>query len=86
MKTSNIVLSMLGLPASGLKEIPFFDELYYFAKNKGSPNKGAFETLLTQMSKISGDKNILILADEIESVTEPGIAGKIISATAKFFI
>ena len=49
-------------------------------------SKGAFETLLTQMSKIKPGKQTLILADEIEAVTEPGIAGKIICATCDFFI
>jgi dsDNA-specific endonuclease/ATPase MutS2 len=38
------------------------------------------------MDKIKPGKKTLILADEIESVTEPGVAGKIISATAEFFI
>ncbi|MCG8699648.1 MAG: hypothetical protein MI922_16455, partial [Bacteroidales bacterium] len=65
-----------------------FDEVYYFAKTKGSASKGAFETLLTQMNGISLDstKKILILADEIEAVTEPGVAGRIISATAEWFV
>lgn len=81
-----IVLFQLGLPVSGSVSLPLFSEIYYFAKNKGSNNKGAFETLLTQMSKIKPGKQTLILADEIESVTEPGVAGRIISATAKYFI
>jgi dsDNA-specific endonuclease/ATPase MutS2 len=38
------------------------------------------------MSKISPGNKTLILADEIESVTEPGVAGNIISSTAEFFI
>jgi dsDNA-specific endonuclease/ATPase MutS2 len=66
--------------------MPLFQEIYYFAKNKGSLNKGAFETLLVQMSKIKPGNKTLILADEIESVTEPGVAGKVISATCKFFL
>lgn len=102
----NISLFQLGLPIIGEIQMPIFTDVYYFAKNKGSTSKGAFETLLTQMSKIKingsagglsskfGDSrefsfsssNVLILADEIESVTEPGVAGKIISATAEFFI
>jgi dsDNA-specific endonuclease/ATPase MutS2 len=67
-------------------KIPVFSEVYYFAKNKGSASKGAFETLLSQMSEIKPGNNTLILADEIESVTEPGVAGKIISATSQYFI
>jgi hypothetical protein len=81
-----ISLYNLGLPVSGKVKIPGFSEVYYFAKNKGSLNKGAFETLLTQMSKIKPGKQTLILADEIESVTEPGVAGAIVSASADFFI
>jgi len=79
-------LMQLGLPVSGNISIPLFSEIYYFAKNKGSMNKGAFETLLMQMSGIKPGKRTLILADEIESVTEPGVAGTIVCATADYFI
>ena len=82
----NISLFQLGLPISGEVHFPIFTDVYYFAKTKGSTSKGAFETLLTQMSKIKPGVSTLILADEIEAVTEPGVAGKIISATADFFI
>lgn len=81
-----ISLFQLGLPAKGKVQMPIFSEIYYFAKTKGSANKGAFETLLTQMSKIIPGEKTLILADEIEAVTEPGVAGKIVSATADYFI
>ena len=66
--------------------MPIFSEIYYFAKNKGSASKGAFETLLTQMAGIKPGSRTLILADEIESVTEPGVAGKVICATAEYFL
>lgn len=82
----NISLFNLGLPIVGKIHMPIFTDIYYFAKNKGSANKGAFETLLTQMSQIKPGNKTFILADEIESVTEPGIAGKIIAATCEFFI
>jgi dsDNA-specific endonuclease/ATPase MutS2 len=81
-----IALQQVGLPVSGNVKMPIFTEIYYFAKNKGSASKGAFETILTQMSKIKTGEKTLILADEIESVTEPGVAGKIIAATADYFI
>ena len=81
-----IVLQQIGLPSSGQVSLPIFSEIYYFAKNKGGMGKGAFENLLSQMSKIIPGKQTLILADEIESVTEPGVAGKILSATAEYFI
>ncbi|MEK6818699.1 MAG: hypothetical protein AABY10_02065, partial [Nanoarchaeota archaeon] len=81
-----ISLTNLGLRISGKLKMPAFSEIYYFAKNKGAANKGAFENLLLQMSKIEAGKNTLILADEIESVTEPGVAGAIVCATADYFI
>ncbi len=80
-----ISLYQLGLPMKGKVRTPLFTEVFYFAKNKGSQSKGAFETLLTQMSMVKPGKRTLILADEIEAVTEPGVAGKIISATADYF-
>lgn len=79
-------LTQTGLPVSGEFKTPLFTEIYYFAKNKGSASKGAFETLLTQMSCIKPGNQTLILADEIEAVTEPGVAGNIIAATADYFI
>ncbi|MFH0808737.1 MAG: hypothetical protein V1888_03945 [archaeon] len=82
----NISLFRMGLSIIGDFRSPIFDEVYYFAKTKGSTSKGAFETLLTQMSQIKYGKNTLILADEIEAVTEPGVAGKIIGATAEYFV
>jgi len=81
-----ISLFNLGLPVNGEIKMPLFSEIYYFAKNKGSMSKGAFETLLSQMSKINPGNKTLILADEIEAVTEPGVAGNIISATAEYYI
>ncbi len=81
-----VSLSQMGLPTHGEVRLPLFEEIYYFAKNKGSMSKGAFETLLTQLSSVKPGESTLILADEIESVTEPGVAGLIICATAQYFI
>ncbi len=68
----------LGVPAKNTR-IGVIGELYYFSKSKGSVNAGAFETLLKQFANISEDNSKkLILADEIESVTEPDVAAKII--------
>lgn len=81
-----ISLLQLGLPVNGNAKMPLFTDVYYFAKTKGSVSKGAFETLLTQMSKIKPGNKTIILADEIEAVTEPGVAGEIISATSNYFL
>ena len=87
----SISLMQIGLPVNGNIKMPIFSEIYYFAKNKGSASKGAFETLLTQLAgikseKMNSDGKVLILADEIEAVTEPGVAGRIIAASADYFI
>ncbi|MGM5481166.1 MAG: MutS-related protein [Nanobdellota archaeon] len=57
------------------------ETMYYFSKNKGSAGAGAFEQLLKQFARISesSGERTLIYADEIESVTEPDIAAKIIN-------
>ncbi len=81
-----VTLSQLGLKVSGQITLPLFTDVYYFAKNKGAISKGAFENLLDSLSKIKPGKSTLILADEIESVTEPGTAGNIIAATASYFL
>lgn len=80
-----VVLAQMGFGVVGRCEVPVFSEVYYFAKNKGSTSKGAFETLLNQLAKIKPGKHTLILADEIEAVTEPGVAAQIISATCHYF-
>lgn len=84
--TQLVSLHQLGLPVRGVVELPLFTEVYYFAKNKGSMNKGAFETLLTQLASITPGTQTLILADEIEAVTEPGVAGMLICATVQYFV
>ncbi|MFT7616235.1 MAG: DNA mismatch repair protein MutS2 [Candidatus Woesearchaeota archaeon] len=80
------LLKQLRFPASGTTQTPEYDAIYYFAKNSGSTNKGAFETLLTQLSGIAPLKRTLILADEMEAVTEPSVAAKLIAKTMKFFV
>ncbi len=58
--------------------IPKINEVYYFTK-KHSLNAGAFETFLTSfIPVVIGQKNKLILIDELESITELEAAIKII--------
>jgi len=74
------LLTQMGLfvPAREVN-VGIVEEFYYFSKNKGSLNAGAFETLLKQFADINGSNSSrLVLADEIESVTEPSVAAKII--------
>ncbi|HLP79656.1 MAG TPA: hypothetical protein VK158_03415, partial [Acidobacteriota bacterium] len=81
-----ISLKNLGLGASGDVSLPDYESVYYFAKSKGSANKGAFETMLTQLATIQPSKKTLVLADEMEAVTDPAVAGIIMNATAKHFL
>lgn len=61
------------------------EEIYYFAKNTGSVGAGAFESLLKQFARVSENSSKkLILADELEAVTEPGAAVKIISSIIEY--
>jgi len=58
--------------------IPETREVYYFTKRQ-SLNAGAFETFLTSFIPVAvGEKNKLILIDELESITELEAAIKII--------
>lgn len=81
-----IALKQIGLPANGKNALPEYDGVYYFAKSKGSTNKGAFETMLMQLSQIDASGNVLILADEMEAVTEPSVAAKVMGSTIKYFV
>jgi hypothetical protein len=81
-------LKEIGLYANGDISLPNYGAIYYFAKNKGSTNKGAFETMLMQLAKIQTNTNTktLVLADEMESVTEPSVAAKVMAKTIDYFI
>jgi hypothetical protein len=79
-----ISLCCLGIPVSGDVKIPKFESVYYFAKTKGGTNKGAFETLLTQLSSVKCSDKTLVLADELEAVTEPSVAASIIKQTVSY--
>ncbi|MFW5865819.1 MAG: MutS-related protein, partial [Nanoarchaeota archaeon] len=79
IQIQTLAQSGLFVPARDAK-VGITDKLYYFSKNKGSAGAGAFEQLLRQFASINRDtaEKKMIFADEIESVTEPDIASKII--------
>lgn len=80
------ILSLCGLGAPAEEaEAGAIEELYFFRKKHRS-DAGAFETLLRNFEKITLSQKLkLILADEIEAVTEPGAAAKILAALVEFF-
>ncbi len=81
-----VILSHMGLGVpSESAECSLFEEVYYFGKSKGD-DAGAFETLLKTFEGLSeSSKGRLILADEIESITEPGAAAKILAGLLDWF-
>jgi len=82
------LMAAMGLfvPASDCT-VGLLDELHVFGKNRGGSSAGAFETLLCSFSDIAicDGKKRMILADEIEAVTEPGAAARIIISLLKFY-
>jgi len=81
------IMAQCGLPVLAREaSLALLDELYYYSRNQGDTSAGAFENLLKSFAGLStsGAKR-LILADEIEAVTEPGAAAKIISALLEWF-
>lgn len=79
------ILAAMGFYVPGNVQLSLYDEIYYFSKPTGKTDAGAFETLLKTFSKISKSRKKLILADEIEAITEPGAAAKILISILKWF-
>jgi hypothetical protein len=81
------IMAQSGLPVLAADAtVPLVDEIYFYGRRKGSSSAGAFELLLRSMAGIPRTRSSkLILADEIEAVTEPGAAAKILSALLELF-
>ncbi|MCD4843610.1 MAG: endonuclease MutS2 [Methanosarcinales archaeon] len=75
-----LVLSHMGFPVPATRAaVGSIDKLYYFGKSRGSMDAGAFESTIMEFSVVSGTGRIMILVDELESITEPGASARIIS-------
>jgi len=74
------IMAQMGLPVAAKNvNIGAFDEIYYFSKNQGSHSSGAFEASLKHFTDvIVSNKTKLVLMDELEAITEPGAAAKVI--------
>jgi len=76
------ILAQSGIPVCAeYCEFPVVNEIYFLSKHTGTLSAGAFESTLKAIAKIliSGNKKI-VLMDELEAITEPGAAAKMISA------
>ncbi len=77
-----VILSQMGLPVPCQDaRIGGFKELHYYRKSSGHMNAGAFESTLRILSKmIMSPNSRLVLADEMESISEPGASARVIAA------
>jgi dsDNA-specific endonuclease/ATPase MutS2 len=77
-----VILSQMGLPVPCKSaKIGGFKELHYYKKASGHMNAGAFESTLKTLSQmIMSPNSRLVLADEMESISEPGASARVIAA------
>ncbi|MCX8206806.1 MAG: DNA mismatch repair protein MutS [Methanothrix sp.] len=75
------ILAHMGLPVPASEcRISIFEELYFFAKSSGTLSAGAFESTMRKLSAVATEKQKLVLADEMEAITEPGASARIIAS------
>jgi hypothetical protein len=81
------IMAQCGLPVLAENaRVPLLDEVYFYGRRRGDTSAGAFEALLKSLASIPGNKTKkLILADELEAITEPGAAAKILEALLELF-
>ncbi|MDS0260449.1 helix-hairpin-helix domain-containing protein [Haloarcula sp. S1CR25-12] len=77
-------LAHMGLPVpADAARVGRVSELHYHAKTQGTLDAGAFETTLREfgelVTNVTADRPVLVLVDELESITEPGAAATIIA-------
>lgn len=82
-----VILGNMGFPVPALTlELGPVDEFYYFGKSNGTLDAGAFETTLKQFSVLADRSSKLVLADELESITEPGASARIIAGILELLV
>jgi len=69
----------LGVPSESC-DISIFREFHYYKKSAGTYTAGAFETFLKSFAQVLSGENKIVLADEMESISEPGASALVISA------
>jgi len=74
-----VLMARMGLPVVGEGvEVPWVDEVHYVTARR-SLDAGAFESFLKAFLPVSlGDRRRLVLADEVEAVTEAEAAARIL--------
>ena len=79
-----VVLAHMGLPVPAEDaRIERISELHYHAKTQGTLDAGAFESTLREFASltmsVSETRPVLVLVDELESITEPGASANIMA-------
>ena len=75
------ILAHMGLPVPATHAfVGRIEALHVLAKSSGTQSAGALETTLVDLANVvSNDQPKLILADELEAITEPGAGARIIA-------
>ena len=75
------ILAHMGLPVPAKSaKVGHIESLHVLAKAGGTQSAGALEQTLLQLAEVvSNDDSNLILADELEAITEPGAGARIIA-------
>jgi dsDNA-specific endonuclease/ATPase MutS2 len=79
-----VTLAHMGLPVpADHARVERIDELHYHAKGQGTLDAGAFESTLVEfgnlVTEVSEARDVLVLVDELESITEPGASANIMA-------
>jgi dsDNA-specific endonuclease/ATPase MutS2 len=79
-----VTLAHMGLPVPAESaRVERIAELHYHAKTQGTLDAGAFESTLREFGElttsVSADRPVLVLVDELESITEPGASANIMA-------
>ena len=79
-----VTLAHMGLPVPAERaRVERVAELHYYAKSQGTLDAGAFESTLREfgalVTEVSRDRPVLVLVDELESITEPGASANIMA-------
>jgi DNA mismatch repair protein MutS2 len=77
-------LAHMGLPVPAASaRVGRIEELHYHAKSRGTLDAGAFESTLREfgdlVTEVSERRRVLVLVDELESITEPGASALIVA-------
>ncbi|WP_436929947.1 MutS-related protein [Halosimplex halobium] len=87
-----VTLAHMGLPVPADRaRVEHVEELHYHAKTQGTLDAGAFESTLREFGTLveavrSGEGgDVVVLVDELESITEPGASAKIMAGILEAF-